>query len=655
MGNNDGRVEADDSLSSSTVQTVELDRAQIDGSPVSGELRGPTIMANALGAAWATYQLFHDPLQQDAFVWAVEELSGAEIDEMLEVGRDSFAWRGQLVPSQSSGTGRLVERLFLHDVAAIRFVRELRPEDVLGLFEVLRRERAEVEADGGAREALVRAGIQAVSIIDKSTLTDDESESEGVVGARGRPDSDEYSGDPEALAAALLSAADGDPKLVAAKLVEAYDGTVGSVAEDDHWAHQEIIHTFVDMFFYFPRDVQAAVLPEVLARREIPRYRMFLDQFAHQELSELAPLLPADVHPLLLEYAKIADENSSAPAAELENLIAGTPDSASDAVSDRIDRLLHTAEPAEEFAAARPSLDVDAPEPAAIGRKVLLALLELSDESQDQRRLLRVWAGKVAEAVEHDDPQAALEWLESVEPDDFPPDGRVPREALIEFMRPGLVSRLVGALHTDDDPAMAAALLEALGTVPVESLLELLAGESDLRRRRTLIEMLTELCTEDADPVLRRLDDPRWYFVRNLVVVLGRSRDPRAAAAVVPLTTHPDDRVRREALRSLHMLGSGEDVEPIVEALADPAPNVRRAAATILRSLQVDNLVEVVSEMLKNPIDTNAKADALTLLGAVRTDEARKLLGSYASRRIVGRGEARTLRAAARRALGWAT
>ena len=89
-------------------------------------------------------------------------------------------------------------------------------------------------------------------------------------------------------------------------------------------------------------------------------------------------------------------------------------------------------------------------------------------------------------------------------------------------------------------------LILALGASASHGLLEALAAEQDRGRRLRLIELAASLGAAIVPETRRLLADPRWYVVRNMVLLLrrvrivGHGRDPRSPITRTPgAARHP--------------------------------------------------------------------------------------------------------------------
>ncbi len=621
-------------------------------------------MANALGAAWATFQLYPDPTGQVGFTRAMQSLADSLGIDQLEVGPRTFLWDRSEVPSTHAGVGRIVERLFANSVAAVRFVSLPSAEELVVFFEIIRRTPEELEARGGAADSLRDAGVHSIRLLERQILSDEDREEEekekrleektaspgGVL---------DYKGDPEAMAAYLLAAAGDDSSALASLVIESYGRALEAIDEKDVWVHEEIVHTFVDMFFYFPPRHQAPLISELLARQDEAPFRIFLDQFASHELNELAPFLDPQAHPLLLEYARIAGRNGDRGKEIIDLLNEAGPEDSVDKIVDR--RIAAVLAPGSTRAGASGSgalarlteRRVESPDNFAIGIGVVQRLLSVAESDADTHRVLRIWAGKTVGAIRRRDLGSALTWLRGVSDPSSAEDAAAgpTAQALQRAIEMDVVVELAEALHESPDSIVGTELLQGLALHVTDHLIELLGSEENRGRRRGLIAMVVEVSRDDPARVVAYLDDPRWYLVRNLAIVLSRCRHPDAIHHVLPLVNHLEPRVRREALRAIYALARHTDVGPFIDALADPDESVRTVTTTILRNCDNEGLVPALKELVSSTGDTNVRLNAIALLGMQPTADAHAALERYAQSRSGEQGVTRAVRNAARQIL----
>jgi HEAT repeat protein len=138
--------------------------------------------------------------------------------------------------------------------------------------------------------------------------------------------------------------------------------------------------------------------------------------------------------------------------------------------------------------------------------------------------------------------------------------------------------------------------------------------------------------------LLPRLEDTRWYVVRNIVYILGRVGQEATFIAVIPLLDHSHPRVRVEAIRALALIGGANSITPLLRSAGDPDPAVRRATVKALGSLKSDAAVPALRELLDQPgaagADLEMTQEVIGALAAIGSPAARGALDRVATRRV---------------------
>lgn len=94
-------------------------------------------------------------------------------------------------------------------------------------------------------------------------------------------------------------------------------------------------------------------------------------------------------------------------------------------------------------------------------------------------------------------------------------------------------------------------VLDHIGEPSIEPILDALAEENSMSLRRFMIDRLLGLGSLAGQAIIARLSDPRWYYLRNLIVALRTMNYTPAAESLKPLCLHADARVRLEAIKTL--------------------------------------------------------------------------------------------------------
>jgi hypothetical protein len=175
----------------------------------------------------------------------------------------------------------------------------------------------------------------------------------------------------------------------------------------------------------------------------------------------------------------------------------------------------------------------------------------------------------------------------------------------------------VAALLTDDpiDFALLDEMIAAVGVGAADPLLDALAEADAASTRRALIGRLSGLGPGIEAAVLRRLEDSRWYVIRNLLGLLAelpslpRSFDPWL------FLKHGDGRVRREAMRLLLREADTRE-RAIVAGLRDTDDHIVRLALTAATERCPDAAVPLVITRAVSGANGDQRVAAIRVLSA---------------------------------------
>jgi DNA-binding transcriptional ArsR family regulator len=199
-------------------------------------------------------------------------------------------------------------------------------------------------------------------------------------------------------------------------------------------------------------------------------------------------------------------------------------------------------------------------------------------------------------------------------------------------------------------------LLMTLGTLAIEPLLEMLADEPDRSLRKSMVELISSLAEHHVGEIGEQINDGRWYFVRNVVSILGATKRRESVPFLGRTLRHADARVRRESIRALAATPDPRVPELLVAALNDADDGNVQLAARYLGNLRYEGAVAALSRVARGEGDGNRehgpRAEAIEALGAIGSPEALPALESIAGRRrLVGGLRAKGLAAVAAAAI----
>ena len=159
------------------------------------------------------------------------------------------------------------------------------------------------------------------------------------------------------------------------------------------------------------------------------------------------------------------------------------------------------------------------------------------------------------------------------------------------------------------------ALIAQLGTNAARPLVDQLILADARAVRRAIMDRLVRLGPDIRSVALDHINDERWFVVRNMVVLLRE-----AGCFVEPvlgdtLATHPEARVRREALL-LRLERTGARERALTDALRDADKQVLRTALHAAGSSLPPGAVLVLARRLAEPgFPPELRPPALALLG----------------------------------------
>jgi hypothetical protein len=179
-------------------------------------------------------------------------------------------------------------------------------------------------------------------------------------------------------------------------------------------------------------------------------------------------------------------------------------------------------------------------------------------------------------------------------------------------------------------------LVSKIGSPFIEVLLDHLATEESMSLRRFMMDRLIEMGHATKVPIANRLDDERWFVLRNLLIILKSLNDPAIIPLVRPLSRHSNSRVRNEALSALVMLNDPAAEKQILRDLDSQDREVQLAAIALSEKSHFPDihkkLVAMLSKSGLSLIEYELKSAIVKTLGELHRAEAltefAKILGS---------------------------
>lgn len=134
----------------------------------------------------------------------------------------------------------------------------------------------------------------------------------------------------------------------------------------------------------------------------------------------------------------------------------------------------------------------------------------------------------------------------------------------------------------------------------IEPFVKYLGEMKTTRARKNVIDALISLGKKDIQMLARKLDDQRWYVVRNIIYILRKIGDRRAIDYLRKTVRHGDIRVRKEVIKALGELGGHEVVQTLRECLDDPDVQVRTAAVKAFGSIGSETAKKILLDKISD-------------------------------------------------------
>lgn len=222
----------------------------------------------------------------------------------------------------------------------------------------------------------------------------------------------------------------------------------------------------------------------------------------------------------------------------------------------------------------------------------------------------------------------------------------------------GSAERINAVLGLTDDYQVLDEYLHLLNKNCIASLIEVLGTTEDRKFRRLICNFLISFVKDDLTPFRAAVGDRRWYLVRNVAMILGLSKEPGAVELIKKTVSHPDLRVRKEALKALASIHSPDTKPPLMALLRDSDLNVRMQALRVLRKIGGSDLYLAIMEtVLKDDFKLKGfaeKKEYLEALGEVGGEKALPVLaGIFKKKTLFQRQENTEMRACAAHGLGY--
>ncbi|NOZ25332.1 MAG: HEAT repeat domain-containing protein [Nitrospirae bacterium] len=223
----------------------------------------------------------------------------------------------------------------------------------------------------------------------------------------------------------------------------------------------------------------------------------------------------------------------------------------------------------------------------------------------------------------------------------------------------GFVNRISEVLDrgAEFDEELLRKFASLLDKNAIPTFIQILGELKRAQARKAVISILSELGKKDIPSIAKGLQDRRWYVVRNIICILRQIGDASALEHLVRVVRHPDKRVKKEAIRTLGVMGTGDVLQVLNDCMSDEDERVRltavRAIGLIGTPVSKKILMERVTDRSFRDKSFNEKKEFFEVLAKWKDDDVVSLMIKTLKRRtFFKRAKNLETRAAAAHGLG---
>lgn len=260
------------------------------------------------------------------------------------------------------------------------------------------------------------------------------------------------------------------------------------------------------------------------------------------------------------------------------------------------------------------------------GSEIILQLVVADPTGQDAQNLIKSLSDLCGHFLELGDYGQVLKILSQAADPRLPQPLRlVMRDAFCrrEFLDEILSGLTVWGKSKYDQVSL---LIQILGRAFIEPLLDRMAEEENMSLRRFMMDRVQSFGGAARPYIIQRLDDPRWYVVRNLLVMLRTLEPEQDVELLRPLLRHDNQKVRLEVLKSLMLVGDPIAQRQVLRDLESSDRETQLLAISMADrnspSEMVRKLLQLVNSGGYSAVECELKAAAVHALGEIGRPEA---------------------------------
>ncbi len=175
----------------------------------------------------------------------------------------------------------------------------------------------------------------------------------------------------------------------------------------------------------------------------------------------------------------------------------------------------------------------------------------------------------------------------------------------------------------------AGKILSRFGDITLKRMLDTLQENVDGNERVRIMHLIIGTGQRAIPLVRERIHkDAPWYYLRNMAYILGQIGNEESAGALQPLLQHENERLRREALKSISRTGGNRRGQLLITALHGADEKFKLSLIEALGNAKAADIVpDLLNILITRPFVTTAARTLMeekicVALGAIGSPEA---------------------------------
>jgi HEAT repeat protein len=219
---------------------------------------------------------------------------------------------------------------------------------------------------------------------------------------------------------------------------------------------------------------------------------------------------------------------------------------------------------------------------------------------------------------------------------------RMAETALRDIATEGVLDMLLQELQSSVEERRKQAVrgLVQLGGIAIERLLDILQESRDMAERVRILNLVSEMGEAAVPMLVKKIrESGPWYYLRNLILMLGKVGAEKEVAVLQPYLKHEDFRVQREAVNSIYNIGGKFRGPTLLAVLGEAEERLRISIVDMLGALEYENAVDRLLEMFESKSFFSKKADEklkekiCSALGRIGSEKAVPMLRAVAEQK----------------------